>query len=523
MKKVACAIAGALAFAASSLSAAPSPAALPMADAASAAQMEFDGFADLYATRNSYYLIGFEAHAGYGSEYAAGQPETGYAWAMADYNGDNIPDLYGAGGYDARFTILDGASGFRQSLYGTAWYPGSGMGWGYENLAADWDGDGRGDWYSFYQQGSSTAVQVSTASSNFLQGLPTTAMPSVPYNSQVSFGLGDYDGDKRFDVYAIRPNGTGGAKLTILSAASNFQTTLLQKDIAFDAASVYETVGDYDGDGRSDLITSKPTSTGQSTVNVYLAGAGFVDPALSRTVAGTYLMAPGMTRPEDEADEGAVDPYDQDVNNEVLDPKLYPGQRVEVLSRASGGSTSLAQVAADEIPFNGWSACGNFDGRSHLVKAYDRLKWHDRMVGTYASLRCGIAERDGTTSAYGFRHIEFRHGPPTAQGSKWSTLSAKIGREWRDLAAWALDATADDPDTVVKAGDKRFCMDRMFGFGVDDEITERWRAVLILGKTGRRIMNLIPAKSSLSSDSGYQCRKADTLPSDIIFAQMPRV
>jgi hypothetical protein len=120
-------------------------------------------------------------------------------------------------------------------------------------------------------------------------------------------------------------------------------------------------------------------------------------------------------------------------------------------------------------------------------------------------------------------YIEFRHGPPTAQGSKWSTLSAKIGREWRDLAAWALDATADDPDTVVKAGYKRFCMDRMFGFYVDDEITERWRAVLILGKTGRRIMNLIPAKSSLTSDSGYQCRKADTLPSDIIFAQMPRV
>ena len=66
-------------------------------------------------------------------------------------------------------------------------------------------------------------------------------------------------------------------------------------------------------------------------------------------------------------------------------------------------------------------------------------------------------------------------------------------------------------------------MDRMFGLYVDDVLTERFRAVLILGETGRRIMNLIPAKASRTTNGGYQCIKASTPPSAIIFEQGPRV
>lgn len=112
-------------------------------------------------------------------------------------------------------------------------------------------------------------------------------------------------------------------------------------------------------------------------------------------------------------------------------------------------------------------------------------------------------------------------------GCHYGDLHISRKRHGGQLHRWDVQLprnhTASDPDTVVDAGPTRFCYDRMFGFYSDGVLTERFRAVLILGETGQRVMNLIPANASLNTLSGYKCIKANTSQDDILLSVPPRV
>lgn len=152
-------------------------------------------------------------------------------------------------------------------------------------------------------------------------------------------------------------------------------------------------------------------------------------------------------------------------------------------------STDLAALATDEgIPYAGWAACGVFDDRFKVVHDYTRLTVHWRQERTYARLYCGLYEADGSTSAFGYRHIKDRHA------GDWQRKADYIQRNWRDLAGWAMTYTFRDPGAIF-IQPTRFCYQRKFYLYYGDTKVSEMRAVMYLGETGVRIMTAYPTNS----------------------------
>lgn len=158
---------------------------------------------------------------------------------------------------------------------------------------------------------------------------------------------------------------------------------------------------------------------------------------------------------------------------------------------------SLNSVSSS-IPGANWPWCGTFDDKFKFMKDYTRLRVSTKLNGTYARLYCGLAQNEGTTSAFEYRHIKLK-------STDWSNKSACINRHWHDLAAWSISHALRDPDRVT-AQTNRFCYQRKF-FLVDSsgEVVSTMIAQVALGETGVRIMTAFPRNSGgCSGDEIYR-------------------
>ncbi|GAA4754896.1 hypothetical protein GCM10023350_45440 [Nocardioides endophyticus] len=45
-------------------------------------------------------------------------------------------------------------------------------------------------------------------------------------------------------------------------------------------------------------------------------------------------------------------------------------------------------------------------------------------------MRCDSKDREGARAAYGYRYINYKHGPLGSAGSSWESLSVKAGDGW---------------------------------------------------------------------------------------------
>lgn len=95
------------------------------------------------------------------------------------------------------------------------------------------------------------------------------------------YAIGDYHGDGDTDLYAIDRDDDGATTIQVLDSDTGWTTYLLDQTAPLGATSDERSwsidVGDYDGDGRDDLFAIDWNSGGYTAVRVLDAASGFQD------------------------------------------------------------------------------------------------------------------------------------------------------------------------------------------------------------------------------------------------------
>lgn len=135
-----------------------------------------------------------------------------------------------------------------------------------------------------------------------------------------------------------------------------------------------------------------------------------------------------------------------------------------------------------------WGACGAFDSEDKIIRTYPRLymttlgKW----VGRYAYLNCG---KDGN---FGFSHIMVRN-----HDDDFAAKAAAAGSaQWRHAADFAMYGALQYPQLIKYNYVKdTYCVQRMVYIYQNDEQVNKFKATVILGSTGRRIISAYPSRN----------------------------
>lgn len=148
---------------------------------------------------------------------------------------------------------------------------------------ADWNGDGAEDLWMVKKNNCGTRktelhILDGTNHNRFLFQAGT-GLGEVP-NNQFQFCVGDYNGDGRDDLICIkvRETGTRTTEVHVLSGASNFQTFLLHTGTRVEEGKEnWEFLADdWNGDGRADLIgVKRDNGRGKTEVHILNGGSGY--------------------------------------------------------------------------------------------------------------------------------------------------------------------------------------------------------------------------------------------------------
>jgi len=207
----------------------------------------------------------------------------GYAFDLGDYDGDGKADLFvvkmnGTGTGTTELHILSGASGFQQ------WLVHTGTGLEVTNRdrfafeVADYDRDKIPDLYALKMNSTAGTLEVHVLSgaSGYSQFIVHSTTALAQTNPNVfAFDVGDYNKDGVPDLYCIGMNGTGSgsSEMHILSGAANYQSFLVHAvlPVAQTSSSQWNfAVGDYNRDGTADLYMMKLNGTGTATVETHI-------------------------------------------------------------------------------------------------------------------------------------------------------------------------------------------------------------------------------------------------------------
>jgi hypothetical protein len=299
--------------------------------------------------------------------FAAGNGPVGVA--VADFNGDGRPDLVVANwhngtGNTASVLLNTTPAGAATPSFGA--FQSFAVGSAPFGLAVgDFNGDGRPDFAVANSDSNTVSVFLNTTPAGAtivsFAAQRTFAVGSLPRGVAV----GDFNGDGRTDLAVANDNSNAvsvllnttpaGASTPSFAAQQNFAAGIDAKAVA---------VGDVNGDGRADLAVA---NSGANTVSVLLntTAAG----------AGTASFAAQRTFPIDgHAEYVAVGDFDGDGRTDLAVTDMGNNKEAVLLNTTTFGasSPSFAQAQA----FNVWNmpggvAAGDFngDGRTDLAVA----------------------------------------------------------------------------------------------------------------------------------------------------------
>lgn len=217
--------------------------------------------------------------------------DEGHFWTVGDYNGDGMDDLALLYGHSTQGT--------------TAWiYTSDGVGFDRTRTqrmdadfsvdhkweSGDFDGDGLDDLVLVYGHGTygATAWIYSSYGSGFSR--TRTQRMDAGYGPTQRWETGDFNGDGLDDIVLVYGHGTYGATAWTYSSYGNgFSRTATQRmDASYWDAQRWE-VGDFNGDGRDDLILVYGHRTGGATTFTYRStGSRFEAPDFQRMHAGFW-------------------------------------------------------------------------------------------------------------------------------------------------------------------------------------------------------------------------------------------
>ncbi len=192
-----------------------------------------DGIPDLYAIKKQnkvnnftqvFILNGADNYKSYLLKTSTIQPKTddNYKFQLGDYNRDGIPDLYAIKKQNRvnNFTqvfILNGANNYKSYLLKTSTIQPK-TDDNYEFQLGDYNRDGKPDLYAIKKQNrvnNFTEIFVINGANNYQSYLLKTATVQAKTDDNYEFELGDYNGDKIPNLYAIKKQNTGSNKTEV--------------------------------------------------------------------------------------------------------------------------------------------------------------------------------------------------------------------------------------------------------------------------------------------------------------------
>lgn len=182
-----------------------------------------------------------------GSALNAADAAANFVFAVADFNGDGVNDLYcikktNTGSKKLEVHVLNGADKFQTFLLHAATSLDAADAANFEFAVADFDNDGHPDLYCLKKTNTGTGtleVHVLNGADNFKTFLlqTGTALQAADAAANFAFAVGDFNNDSHADVFCLKKTNTASSTLEvhILDGANRFQTFLLHSTSALQA------------------------------------------------------------------------------------------------------------------------------------------------------------------------------------------------------------------------------------------------------------------------------------------------